>query len=225
VQAFREVPAMSHQQFKQVADALFVIATQLSSVAYQNVQQARLITERKQAEEELRRFKTISDNAVYGQVIADLQGNLRYINRFFANIHGYEPEDLIGKHFSLFHNEKQIDAANALIATMLREGHFAPTTVWHCHRDGTEFPMLMSGIVVHDDSGNPQYIAASVVDVTLQLSAPSGPKRVNWNLMRLENRSFCGVSSMTSRRANKPRRRSRSKSPKKRRFCGKSITV
>ncbi len=49
VEAFREVSAMSHEQFGQIANLLFTLANQLSTAAYQNVQQARLITEIKQA--------------------------------------------------------------------------------------------------------------------------------------------------------------------------------
>ncbi len=48
--AFCEVTAMSHQQFERVSQALYTLASQLSSIAYQNVQQARFITERKRAE-------------------------------------------------------------------------------------------------------------------------------------------------------------------------------
>ena len=129
------------------------------------------ITERKHAEEELKRFKTISDIAVYGNAIADLHGNFVHVNRFFANIHGYEPEELIGKHFSLFHNERQMDSVNNLIASLIQQGVFAPTTVWHCHKDGAEFPMLMSGTLLKDGIGNPQYIAASAVDISSQMQA------------------------------------------------------
>ena len=51
-QAFYEVPAMSREQFGRVAKVLFTLANQLSNIAYQNVQQARFITERKRAEQE-----------------------------------------------------------------------------------------------------------------------------------------------------------------------------
>jgi len=51
MKAFREVPAMSRMQFERIAKALFTIANQLSSSAYQNIQQARFITERNNAEE------------------------------------------------------------------------------------------------------------------------------------------------------------------------------
>ena len=124
------------------------------------------ITERKQAEEENRRFKTIADNAVYGMAIADLEGNLQYVNRFLANIHGYEPEQLLGKHLSLFHSQDQMEAVDRLNATMMQEGYFATTTVWHRHQDGRVFPMLMSGNLIKDDYGSPQYMAVSALDIT-----------------------------------------------------------
>ncbi|MDA3949670.1 MAG: PAS domain S-box protein [Spirochaeta sp.] len=124
------------------------------------------ITERKQAEDELNRFKTISDTAVYGKAISDLNGNLLYVNRFFATIHGYEPEELVGKHLSVFHNEHQLDVVHDLTTTLLRDGSFQSTKVWHCHKDGTEFPMFMNGVVLNDENGTPQYMAVSAVDMT-----------------------------------------------------------
>lgn len=124
------------------------------------------VTERKQAEEELNRFRTISDTAVYGKAISDLQGNLLYVNRFFATIHGYEPDELVGAHLSVFHNEQQLDVVNDLTATLFRDGNFQSTKVWHCHRDGTEFPMFMNGVLLKDGTGRPQYMAVSAVDMT-----------------------------------------------------------
>ncbi len=52
IEAYRDVPVMSQEQFKRVAQVLSTLANQLSASAYQNVQQARFITERKRAEEE-----------------------------------------------------------------------------------------------------------------------------------------------------------------------------
>ncbi|MBS1159067.1 MAG: diguanylate cyclase [Proteobacteria bacterium] len=53
IAAFHKVPAMPRARFEQMARALFTMANQLSSAAYQNVQQARFITERKAAEKEI----------------------------------------------------------------------------------------------------------------------------------------------------------------------------
>lgn len=57
LEAFREVRTMSRAQFEKVAQALFTLAEQLSSMAYQNIQQGRFITELKRAEEEKRKLE------------------------------------------------------------------------------------------------------------------------------------------------------------------------
>lgn len=56
MKAFQAVPAMPRERFQQIASALFTLANQLSTSAYQNIQQARFITERKAAEAEVRRL-------------------------------------------------------------------------------------------------------------------------------------------------------------------------
>lgn len=71
--AFYEVPAMSQERFSKISHMLFTLAQQLSSIAYQNVQQARFITERKrvleilQASEE--KFRRLIDTTDTGFVI------------------------------------------------------------------------------------------------------------------------------------------------------------
>jgi PAS domain S-box-containing protein len=55
--ALSEVARMPLSQFQKITEALYLIANQLSTLAIQNVQQARFITERKQAVEELQRHK------------------------------------------------------------------------------------------------------------------------------------------------------------------------
>jgi PAS domain S-box-containing protein len=55
LEAFREVPVMSRQRFEGICRALFTMASQLSKSAYQNLQQARFIAERKQYEDQLQR--------------------------------------------------------------------------------------------------------------------------------------------------------------------------
>jgi len=54
IEAFRNVPAMTREHFEEIAQALFTLANQLSSVVYQNVQQARFIAERQQVEKALK---------------------------------------------------------------------------------------------------------------------------------------------------------------------------
>lgn len=55
--AFYDVPSMSFSQFEQVAKALYTLANQMAQSAYQNILQARHITERTQAESELELYR------------------------------------------------------------------------------------------------------------------------------------------------------------------------
>jgi PAS domain S-box-containing protein len=54
--AYRKVPSMSQRQFERIAHFLFIVANQISSVAYQNIQQARFLVERRSAEKEVHRL-------------------------------------------------------------------------------------------------------------------------------------------------------------------------
>ena len=95
VEAFREVPSMSHERFQQVSQALFTLANQLSAFAYQNVQQARFITERKQAEEKFYKVFMTTPDCV---VITRLQdGRFIEVNQGFEDIVGWKRDEAIEK--------------------------------------------------------------------------------------------------------------------------------
>ncbi|MBI9060315.1 MAG: PocR ligand-binding domain-containing protein, partial [Labilibaculum sp.] len=97
IKAFHEVPAMTREQFEKVSQALFTLAKQLSDMAYQNMQQARFITERKQAEETLReseaKFRSYIENAPNGIFITDEKGNYLEVNEAAAKITGYSKDE------------------------------------------------------------------------------------------------------------------------------------
>ncbi len=133
----------------------------------EDISESKNIKNRKELlQEELEVLKTISDKALYGKAIANTDGYLTYVNKFFANTHGYEPEELISKPISLLHTNKQLDKVNKLIKQLLEKGSFDQQEVWHKHKNGTEFPMSMIGIAIKDREGNPKYIATSAIDIT-----------------------------------------------------------
>ena len=124
------------------------------------------ITERKGTEEALRLFKTIFDTANFGAVIADCNGVLIYCNASFATSHGHDPEDLVGRPIAILHSDEQMGQVDTLLERIRREGGFNAQEVWHRHKNGGVFPMLMSATLVSSGSDTARYLAATAMDMT-----------------------------------------------------------
>jgi len=126
----------------------------------------RDITDEKTLNEELKKFKEISDKANYGIAISDLNGNLSYINDYFAEIHGYSSKELIGSNLSIFHNESQIDEVTSINKELIEKGYFNSKEISHCNKEGHIFTMLMNSIVLKDKQGEPKYLSATAIDIS-----------------------------------------------------------
>ena len=124
------------------------------------------ITERKRAEEEIKKFKTISDRAGYGAAITDMEGEFIYVNQSLAQMHGYSLDELIGKHFSLLYTEDTVKHIYRLRDRLMQKGTYLAEELWRKRKDGTVFPSLTTAVIVKDDKGKPLYIAATAIDIT-----------------------------------------------------------
>jgi len=84
---------MSRERFGYVAQALFTLANQLSATAYQNVQQARFIADRKRAEEALREaeksYRELVEYAPIGIFRSTAKGRYLMANSRLAEMYGY----------------------------------------------------------------------------------------------------------------------------------------
>ena len=98
LEAFLEVPSMSHEQFTWIAQVLFTLANQLSTTAYQNIQQARFIVERKKIENSLRtsteRYKALTELLPIGVIEIDTEGNVLFANQAISQMTLYNRNDL-----------------------------------------------------------------------------------------------------------------------------------
>jgi len=138
--AFSEENIRELQALAEVLSEGFQRLEDLQKLEERNQDLEAEIAERKQTEEEIRKFKTIADRAGYGSAISDLEGYLIYVNESFAKMHGYAADELMGKNLSIFHNEEQIENVNRLKERLRQEGSYVAEEVWHNRKDNSVFP-------------------------------------------------------------------------------------
>lgn len=108
VQAFNEVPAMSRERFEKISNVLHLLANQLSSTAYQNIQQARFIEKIRSTEKALTEsenkfkslFEKMAEMVVIHELVFDSEGNpvdykIIDCNSAFTKVTGLQKEAVI----------------------------------------------------------------------------------------------------------------------------------
>ena len=124
------------------------------------------ITERRNAETEMRKFRMISDMANYGNAIADLNGVMVYSNNEFARMHGYTADEMIGKNLRMLHTDEQFLRVGEVIKTLQQNGSFYAEEIWRVRKDGSVFPSLMNAMVLFDDKQQPEFMWGTTIDIT-----------------------------------------------------------
>ncbi|MCD6300263.1 MAG: PAS domain S-box protein, partial [Dehalococcoidales bacterium] len=125
---------------------------------------ARDITERKQAEKDIR----IKDSAIASSInaiaMADLDGNVTYVNPAFLKMWGYDDEkEILGKSAVTFWQTAE-QAMEVMRAAMDRGGLIGELAAKR--KDGSLFDVQLSASVVRDEAGKPIYRLGSFVDIT-----------------------------------------------------------
>ncbi len=157
-EAFREVPAMTKGQFDKIAQMLFTLATQLSNIAYQNIQQARFITDRKKAGESLHRseeqFRGLVETS--SDCIWEVNANAiyTYISPQVETILGYKPVEIIGRTpFDLMPSE-EAERIEVVFNNYLETGKpIVNLENILLHKDGRHLLLETNAVAFHDDSG------------------------------------------------------------------------
>jgi len=126
----------------------------------------RDITERKQTEEDLLKFRTISEQANYGTAISTPEGKLVYVNDSMARMHGWEVDEMLGENISILHNEDTLAHSGEIINRLNIEGSFLAEEVSHVRKDGSVFSALVSVSVIYDNDHVPQFNSATVIDIS-----------------------------------------------------------
>ncbi len=122
-------------------------------------------TERKKAEEEIKKLSSAVEQSNDGIVICDLEENLIYTNNSFAKMHGYSPKEIIKMKVLDLHNDEQKKEVKKKLQQIRTKGEWIGE-LYHTKKDGTVFPTQMSITLLKDDKGKVTSMLAICRDIS-----------------------------------------------------------
>ena len=129
--------------------------------------------ERKRGADALRDLSEAVEQAGEGVATTDLAGNIHYVNRAWARMHGWEADALAGRQLAVFHTAEQMrDEVEPALARLRSDGYLS-AEVNHIRRDGTTFPTAMTATLLKDARGQPIGALAVLRDITAEVAARS----------------------------------------------------
>ncbi len=159
----------------------------------------RDITERKTIEEELRsreeQYRAVAESAFIGIGISNLDEILTYVNPTFAEMLGYQQEELLGRSISEFMSETAQQIARGQTGQRRMLGHRNQYEITMLCKDGSERLMQVSASPLFDEDGGVQSTWAVVSDLTDQRASDAELRRQVEELSTLQTvASACAMS-------------------------------
>ncbi|MGE4555649.1 MAG: PAS domain S-box protein [Desulfovibrionaceae bacterium] len=125
-------------------------------------------TERKRAEDELRRLAAAVEQAGESIVIFDAEGIVQYVNPAFLQLSGYPQEDLLGKEFSILRKGLDEDELHKKLWEFVQTGKTWRGRVTNRRKDGSLYAVEMTASPVADAEGAITHFVAIMRDVAQQ---------------------------------------------------------
>ncbi|CRL52606.1 hybrid sensor histidine kinase/response regulator [Pseudomonas sp. URMO17WK12:I11] len=161
----------------------------------------RDLTDRKMAEETLKQseqqfrllVQSVTDYAIY--MLAP-DGCLTNWNQGAQRIKGYRPEEVIGKHFSMFYTPEDREAGEPqrALETAIREGRFE-NKAWRVRKDGTRFYAHVVVDPIWGDTGTLLGFAKITRDITEATLAQQDLERTREALFQAQKMQAIGQLS------------------------------
>jgi PAS domain S-box-containing protein len=148
----------------------------------------RDITERKRAEEALRsteeRFRLMVEGVKdYAIFVLDPEGRVATWNAGAERIKGYAPEEIVGRHFSIFHTPEDVEKGHPqeVLKIAAERGRFEEEG-WRVRRDGSRFWADVVITALRDASGGLRGFSKVTRDATERKRAEEALKEANKQL-------------------------------------------
>jgi diguanylate cyclase (GGDEF)-like protein/PAS domain S-box-containing protein len=125
------------------------------------------ITERKKAEEELRKSASVFANTQDGIVITDINSNIIDINQAFTKITGYSRDEVMGKNPRFLQSGHHDEHFYAKVWKAIKDQGFWVGEIWNRKKNGEIYVEWLTISLVKDDKDQPKHYIGTFTDITL----------------------------------------------------------
>jgi PAS domain S-box-containing protein len=126
----------------------------------------RDISDERRAQENLRQWERIFQNATWGVAVASASDlTFQAVNPAYANMHGYSVEDLVGAPVATLWAAETRTQLEGHLTRLEEEGRIAIEAV-HVASDGRQFPVEIIASVIKDANDRACWLVANVQDIT-----------------------------------------------------------
>jgi PAS domain S-box-containing protein len=151
-----------------VSSSTYVEATKLNFLEFTSLAESAndMVDLRNKAEESLRRWHHIFQNAKWGIAIGTAgESTLDLMNPEFARMHGYSVEELTGQPVSSVFPSEEHTNIRYYAKTAEEKGHCTFESL-HIRKDGSSFPTNNDITGVKDDTGKALYRVVNIQDIS-----------------------------------------------------------
>jgi diguanylate cyclase (GGDEF)-like protein/PAS domain S-box-containing protein len=124
------------------------------------------ITDRKQADEELRLWGTVLEHIADGVMVIELNGKIIAINPAFTQITGYTQAEAVGQHSNLTRSNLHEPEFYESLWRDLAETGFWRGEIWNTRKNGEVYLEWLTVSAVRDDDGHVTHYVAVFSDIT-----------------------------------------------------------
>ena len=142
------------------------------------------ITERRQAEQQLRLAATVFEHSLEGVTITDGEGTILSVNRAFCEITGYAPEETIGRNPRLLQSGRHGPDFYRTMWDSIRGKGYWRGEVWNRRKNGDIYPELLGICAVPGQDGRPSHYVGMFTDITELKRSEAAMRRFNAELER-----------------------------------------
>ena len=150
------------------------------------------ITQRKQAEGQIRLFEKLFASANEAMLISDAQDTIISVNPAFIQLSGYSAEEMIGKNSGMFTSGLMDEQIYQEISKSIKTAGKWQGEVLNRHKNGNSYPVWLSVSTLYDNVGKLTHYIALMTDISERKQAEAERARLQNQLLQAQKMESVG---------------------------------